>query len=169
MNAIEWLLRHDPGFGDLSDDERDAIMHFSLLWSLFESSALNGNGNARAILEAARLWQQEDLITDQSFEGELDYFRIRYFADGEFAYQFDQLHFRRGDHRALVERVLRSEEAEIFEIVAAVLIIVYRLRNNYFHGVKWAYGIRGQLDNFTHANAALMQAIALHGRSSAAP
>jgi hypothetical protein len=34
------------------------------------------------------------------------------------------------------------------------------LRNNLFHGVKWAYGIRDQRSNFEHANQALMAAIA---------
>lgn len=82
-------------------------MHFSFLWSLFEAKTLNTNGNARAIVEAANLWQKENLITDEYFEGELEYFRDRYFADGEFTYHFDHLHLRRPDRRELVERVLR--------------------------------------------------------------
>ena len=167
MNAIDWLEQSAPGFQQLSPDERNAIMHFSFLWSLFEAKALNTNGNARAIVEAANLWQKEDLITDESFEGELEYFRDRYFADGEFTYHFDHLHFRRPDRREFVERVLRNEEAELSDIAAALLIIVYRFRSNLLHGMKWAYQIQGQLGNFTHANAVLMQAIELHERSSA--
>jgi len=30
------------------------------------------------------------------------------------------------------------------------------LRNNLFHGVKWAYGIRGQQPNFEHGADILM-------------
>ena len=139
----------------------------SYSYGVCEAKALNTNGNARAIVEAASLWQKEDLITDQSFEGELEYFRNRYFADGEFTYHFDHLRLRRPDRRELVERVLKNEAAELSDIAAALLIIVYRLRNNLLHGMKWAYQIQGQLENFTHANAILMQAIELHERSSA--
>lgn len=32
------------------------------------------------------------------------------------------------------------------------------LRNNLFHGLKWAYGMRGQRDNFIHASRVLMLA-----------
>ena len=58
--------------------------------------------------------------------------------------------------------------ADVAEVAAALLIIVYRFRNNLLHGVKWAYEIRGQFENFRHANAVLMQAIELHEQSVAA-
>jgi hypothetical protein len=51
-----------------------------------------------------------------------------------------------------VERVIRGQSSGDAEIVSAVLIIVLRLRNNLFHGVKWSYGIKGQLENFRNAN-----------------
>ena len=43
-------------------------------------------------------------------------------------------------------------------MVAVILIVIYRFRNNLFHGVKWEYELRGQLDNFNHANQVLMAA-----------
>jgi hypothetical protein len=42
-------------------------------------------------------------------------------------------------------------------------MIVLRLRNNLFHGAKWAYGIADQRENFQHANAALMRLLEKHG------
>jgi hypothetical protein len=48
---------------------------------------------------------------------------------------------------------MKGEAADLSEVAAALLIIVYRLRNNLFHGVKWAYEIQGQLENFNHGNA----------------
>ena len=49
------------------------------------------------------------------------------------------------------------------EVATVILIIVYRIRNNLFHGEKWSYGLQGQLNNFKHANEALMKAIELNG------
>ena len=64
-----------------------------------------------------------------------------------------------------MKKVLACEATEREEIAGAVLIIVYRFRNNLFHGVKWSYELQGQLENFTHANAALMQAIELYEKT----
>lgn len=47
--------------------------------------------------------------------------------------------------------------------MAAVLIIVFRYRNNLFHGVKWQYKLQGQLGNFTTANDVLMKVLERHG------
>jgi len=44
--------------------------------------------------------------------------------------------------------------------VAALLIVVYRLRNNLFHGEKWAYEMKDQRSNFEQANEVLMKAMA---------
>ena len=48
-----------------------------------------------------------------------------------------------------------------------MLIIVWRFRNNLFHGEKWAYQLQGQLSNFTHANAVLMRLLERHGQLAA--
>ena len=168
MNAIDWLQERAPGFCNLSGDERDAIMQFSLLWSLFEAKALNTHGDARSILAVAKRWANKGLLADESFNPELAYFQNRYYTDGDFTNLFGQLRLRQADKPDLVKRVLKNDPAGLAKIAAALLIIVYRFRNNLFHGVKWAYGIHGQFENFSHANSVLMQAIELHEQSVAA-
>ena len=107
-------------------------------------------------------------IGKELFNPELAYFQNRYYTDGDFTYHFDQLCLRRADQPDLVKRVLKNDPASLAEIAAALLIIVYRFRNNLLHGVKWAYEIHGQFENFSHANSVLMQAIELHEQSVAA-
>lgn len=169
MNAIEWLHNHAPGFADLSGEEREAIMQFSLLWSLFESGALKTNGNAKAIVDLTAHWANRGRLAKDSFAHALAYFQNRYVGNGGFTYHFGHLHFRNGDRQELVERVLRGEIDAPSDIAAAVLIIVFRYRNNYLHGMKWAYELKGQLGNFTTANAALMEALELYVVHGAAP
>ncbi|MCT9000418.1 hypothetical protein [Chelativorans intermedius] len=169
MNAIEWLHHHAPGFADLSGDERDAIMHFSLLWSRFEATALETNGSAKAIVDLTSHWADQGGLTKDSFAEALAYFRNRYVEQGAFTHHFDHLHFRHGDRQDLVELMLKGESDHPADIAAAVLIIVYRYRNNYLHGMKWAYELKGQLDNFTRANSVLMKALELHGQFGAVP
>jgi len=59
----------------------------------------------------------------------------------------------------MVMTVLRGDNNDPADCVTAVLIIVYRLRNNLIHGAKWDYGLRGQQSNFDQANKALMAAM----------
>jgi hypothetical protein len=161
MNATQWLEENAWGFRELFEEERSAIMEFSFLWSLFEAKALNTHGNGDAIVRVSERWQEEGLLTGQTFKSELTYFQNRYWKDGDFTYHFHNLHLRPGNKPDLVKRVLWDETADLSKVAAAVLIIVLRFRDNLFHGLKWAYQIRGQLENFSHANAALMQAIEL--------
>jgi len=162
MNPVEWLSARAPGFSGLSHEERDAIMHFSLLWSFFESEVLNTQASAASILRVAQSWERSGRLAAAAFDASLRYFRARYFQNGKATEHFADLHLRGNDNQPLVEAVLSGKATSPAENAAAVLIVVYRFRNNLFHGVKWAYGIRDQIGNFTHANAALMRAIELH-------
>jgi len=137
-------------------------MHFSLLWSFFEAEALNTSASANGILTLTHEWANTDRLHTQSFAESLAYFQSRYFQNGEPTEYFGGLNLRRNDNPALVSAVLKGENTNHADGVAVLLIIVLRLRNNLFHGVKWAYGIRGQLANFTNVNAALMTAIETH-------
>lgn len=162
MNPIDWLCAKAPGFNDLTDDERTAVMYFSLLWSFFEAEALQTNACANSILALVHKWAGDGRLNITPFAPSLAYFRNRYFNNGTLTENFDGLHLRQNDRPELVSEVLKGENTNPADSVTALLVVVFRLRNNLFHGVKWAYGIRGQLDNFTNANAALMAALETH-------
>jgi hypothetical protein len=81
---------------------------------------------------------------------------------GDLTSAFHGLHLRSNDHPELVEKVVRRQSLDDVEILSALLIMVFRLRNNLFHGVKWSYGIRGQLENFRNANQLLMAVMEMH-------
>lgn len=161
MNPLEWLCTKGTGYDALSQEERDAIMHFALLWSIFEAKVLDTNASASKIVELSKLWENKKLLKIESFETLLSYFQNRYVQNGMFTTYFDSLQLRRNDNKQLVEDVLKGKNKNIGDIVAALLTIVYRLRNNLFHGAKWDYGISGQLNNFTNANELLMHALDL--------
>jgi hypothetical protein len=160
MNPIEWLDQKVHGFAQLPEADRTAILHFSLLWSLFEAKALQTDASARKILSLVNEWSAQGRLKAQGFEPSLDYFRQRYFQEGTATTYFDGLRLRKGDNPDLVCEVLRGNNNNPVDAVAVVLIVTYRLRNNLFHGTKWAYGIQDQRSNFERANEALMSALA---------
>ncbi|GBG15714.1 acetylglutamate kinase [Novimethylophilus kurashikiensis] len=163
MNPILWLEQNAPGFDVLSQQERDAITHFALLWSFFEARALSTRGSSHAILALTHKWLAQDRLATEPFSESLQYFQQRYYANGVETDYLHGLNLRPNDCRDLIYAVLKGENTNPADCVAALLIVVYRLRNNLFHGAKWAYGIQGQLSNFTHANATLMNALSIVG------
>lgn len=157
-----WLKQRASGFGNLSAQEKLAIMHFSFLWSFFEAKALNANASSRSICQLAGGWAAHNRLDPVKFSKSLAYFKNRYFNGGEPTPHFQGLKLRPFDYPDRVEAVLSGGNTDDADCVAALLIVVYRLRNNLFHGMKWDYGIRDQLDNFKHANDAIMAALETH-------
>jgi hypothetical protein len=160
--ATVWLEKTVTGFSLLSEAEREAIKDFTLLWTVYEGLVLNASGSAAAIKRAVVLLKSKGRLSLDRVLPIISYFKDRYFDGIDLTDEFHSLHMRRNDDPILVERVLRGKSTDDSEILSAVLIIIYRLRNNLFHGVKWSYGIRGQLENFQNANAVLMAVIEMH-------
>jgi hypothetical protein len=104
------------------------------------------------------------LEQEEEFQEAFDYFKNRYFPDGQQSPHFEHLHFRRKDRADLVEAVLKGEDNISAHVIGAALLIIFRLRNNLFHGIKWKYGIRGQLGNFSRANNVLMASLSAYAR-----
>jgi len=164
LHPIKWLEGHVHGFLELPEADRQAILHFALLWSLFESTALNTRASSASIVALVHEWWASGMLRIDPFEESLRYFQDRYFEDGEPTPHFDGLNLRRNDNPELVRSVLSRENTNVADNISALLIVVYRLRNNLFHGQKWAYGIQGQLRNFTEANNVLMESLPLTGQ-----
>lgn len=142
--------------------DREAIFHFALLWSLFEARVLDTRANPPRILAAVQVWQNIAPLEIATLADALGFFRQRYFPDGNASYHYEQLNLH-PDYLELATRVLAGADATNLEKLQVLLLIVYRLRNNLMHGVKWEYFMVGQLPNFTHANNILMRVMDIHG------
>jgi len=59
----EWLNLNAPGFEELSNEEKNAIMHFSLLWSLFEAQVLNTSASANSICSKINSWSDAGVLS----------------------------------------------------------------------------------------------------------
>jgi hypothetical protein len=162
MHPIEWLNQHIPGFADLTPHEREAIEHFTLLWTLFEAKALNMHADGRELIDLAVRWHANNLLNIGSLADPLAYFRNRYFQNGAPTHHFDFLRLPQGYQLTLVSAVLSGNNQTPADCLAALFLVCYRLRNNLFHGEKWAYGLRDQRENFAQASNVLMRALEIH-------
>lgn len=156
-DSMEWLAAKQ-GLDALSTEEFNAIRDFTLLWGLFEGKAMSKEGSQPRVAAAVERMTLPDPLPAAMIRA-LDFWRHRYWQVDEHTGAFYALNFRANEHRTLVTEVLSDIRCDRADIVKALLLIILRLRNNLFHGVKWEYRLRDQLGNFTHANQVLMPAI----------
>ncbi|BFT30965.1 hypothetical protein D210916BOD24_21410 [Alteromonas sp. D210916BOD_24] len=146
-----------PELAELSAVDRSAIELFTLTWSIFESKKLDRNASIPKIEE--KLAEIE--IDEVFFEDTLDYFKRRYFPNGQESYHFEYLNIKRPETKIKIENALKGEISDPKELLLICLIIIYRFRNNLFHGEKWVYGIQGQQENFEFSVDLLKQCMRL--------
>lgn len=135
------------------------MTHFAVLWSFFEARVFDTALKAAKVQCVAQQWVDDGRLDIRPFREALSYFQWRYVASAVTNDLYAGLSLRKNDDPSLVKKVLLGQSRSEVDVVAAMLIIVYRLRNNLFHGLKWSDEIRGQLDNFTHANNLMMAAL----------
>ena len=146
-----------PGLEGLSDGERNALSDFAICWTVFESQLFDCNVNAATIKEKVNGWLGSNGASNEWFVTQLEYFKQRYTQDGEIGYRFAHLHLRANDDPDLVRNVLLGEDQDITSQLSVCLIIVYRYRNNFFHGLKWSYQFKDQQQNLEHATELMVR------------
>lgn len=152
----QWLAQQAPGFDQLPEPERKAIYDFCMLWGLFENRCCGRNANIPKLKAVCDQIDFTDPESVAALQEPLAYFTDRYVDENGFTYRFDHLRLGNGEWKTHVEAVLTGQLEAHADVLLGLLIIVYRFRNNLFHGEKWAYQLREQQPNFETANALLM-------------
>lgn len=165
FDALSWLGSNVVGGYQLRPEAVTAVSSLTLLWNLFEGLLCPQGANAdefeRIAVVVARHYATLGL--SNVMQPYIEFWRSRYNALGGFNDRFEGLNFRRPDRRELVESVLSGGVGELEDQVLAVLLVVYRLRNNLFHGIKTITMLNDQVTNLTMASQALAQIIEASG------
>jgi hypothetical protein len=165
FDVIGWLNGFSQEARDLNSDEINSVMQFSLIWNMFEAQVCNKHASASCFLRKSEEWNEKGLLNDKDYTICLEYFKNRYIENGEPNYRFPHLHLRRNDEPELVKSVLKGEDTSIKNTLAVLLIIIYRYRNNLFHGLKWVHDLHEQANNFNIANQILAKVIEINQKS----
>jgi len=155
-NELEWISGFLSFRQKLTGEDIESVRNFSLLWNLFEGLVCNKHASVAALENAVSDMQERHKLRIEDYDKFLKYFANRYIENGEINHRFGRLNLRQGDRRELVEAVLKGNETAPEKVLLAILIIVYRYRNNLFHGEKSIYDLPNQIDNFRNANQLLM-------------
>lgn len=152
FDEIKWLNDYAETDHSINLIEIQKVLSFCLMWNLFERIVCDKNANAKKIDQFVEDNYSEKIFTSADYEQFLSYFKNRYVSGNDMNSAFYSLNFRRGDKKELVEKVLKQEDSSGKLTIKALLLIVLRLRNNLFHGIKNTYELKLQDENFNIAN-----------------
>ena len=51
MQILEWLRQRADGLGNLTDEERESVINFALLWMYFEARLVHTEANAETLID----------------------------------------------------------------------------------------------------------------------
>ena len=129
------------------------VSNFTLIWNFFEDTLCHKNANLSNFDDIAKAIALRDL--PDGVKVGVRFWADRYRTGQKFNFLFEGLNFRQGDRRDLVEAVLSGAKSDAYSQLLAVMIIVYRLRNNLFHGTKTIPLLNQQVSNLDMACKAL--------------
>ena len=103
--------------------------------------------------------EQQSNIETYDIDNYLPFLKNRYFVDGNLTHHFHKLYIERSGEPAEIVESLCNDSANSKTQLIGCLGIIFRLRNNLFHGEKWKYQLQGQKKNFVNASAFLRRII----------
>lgn len=139
--------------------KRSFIFNFAMIWNLFEYRCM---GKKAQISKVNNLVESLISINNLDVDTIFNYFKNRYTeTDGEF--NINGLNWRSSEntYRAFVIEKFKDNQCSHKDKVITVLYIIFRLRNNLFHGEKNIAIINEQKRTFVLVNKFLMDLIVL--------
>lgn len=159
FNELEWINQFFDNAIDVQNEGIERVRNFVLLWNMFETFGCNKNANIRTIRTAVENINATVHISNEMLNPFVDYFAGRYFNDnGTNKAIFEGLKFRGGDDiqaKEDVRLILTRQIVESKEVLKGLLFILFRFRNNLFHGEKQVVLLNTQISNFSYANRLL--------------
>lgn len=155
--GIAWLEQQVPEFAQLPEIDKSEIIDFSLLWSFFEGTILNSNASVPTIRNYVQSLEANGTLYQVDLNDYLVYLRDRYFPNGNYSENFQYLYVERSGNPPEVHQMLQDPTSSNAVLLTGCLVVIFRLRNNLFHGEKWKYQLQDQYDNFVQANLLLIQ------------
>lgn len=154
FDARNWIATNCVGASQLHAETVGVVLNFTLMWGLFEGIEFENRAKPQKFESVAqRIAQRSPDIV--GIKAAIEFWRKRYWTGSKFRELFDGLAFQDRDGRDKVEAVLRGENADSASQLLAAIIIVYRLRNNLFHGIKTIDMLNDQEPNLNTACQAL--------------
>lgn len=155
---------YEYGKGNISPKSLSLATEFLLLYSRFEYLYMEEREKGKEEEKYKNIYELIDdvdnieLSKDFPRQEIMDYFRNRYVRNGKVNLRFTDLNFgqkgKSKEGKDLCKRVLEGDEKDELK---CMLHIIYRYRNNIFHGTKPFTNIESQRENFEKSYQVLIE------------
>jgi hypothetical protein len=129
-----------------------ATLMFTLYWNIFEHVTCNDNFSITKLRDIIRLRN----LNQTCFLEYYNYFKNRYTLNGSVTDRFNFLMFRNQNDKQYVYNCLLNQMPNNEQLISSLFLIIQRLRNNIFHGLKEIEVLEVQEPNFNVANKAII-------------
>jgi hypothetical protein len=150
IKVTQWVNQYCHA--NRKDEDYDHVRDFLLLWSLYEFKLFNCEFTIAEMERKVDDLINQNRLNHTSFLSVFQYFQQRYTTSGTINNRFSKLLINNQNHKQVVESTLCDSNPSLRDQIFASAIIVYRFRNNLFHGIKDITQINYQKSNFDNAN-----------------
>lgn len=162
FEAQGWIAANIHGGDALLPETYRTLSSFTVLWNYFEQRKCLNAASPKVLHDLAQAFDPANGLNAELQEA-LAYWRQRYVERGAVNHLFETLHFRNGDNKAVATAAILGTTNDSTDLFEGLLTVIYRLRNNLFHGLKQLDQLNDQRENLANACLALAGAIRLLG------
>ena len=143
---------------------RRFLFEFAVIWNIFEKKKVR---NHASIFDVSDFVERLPSIDNININEIFEYFKNRYTNNPNYANLFEALRWRdkEKDKKDETHRILLDKDSIDKDKIKAVLYIIFRLRNNLFHGEKSILTIDQQRETFNLVNSFLLDVIETPNRN----
>lgn len=161
LTPTEWLEKYIDRklFQNVSlnDEKYVEVRNFMLLWNIFEREFFYNEANAGRVWEVQNCVEPDRDVLNRYFHFLVDTYSVAAdFKKLNFDYKKDNSYMPEHKYGIDVRKILKKDNPSIPERRQACLMIIWRYRNNLFHGGKAISDIWKQGVIFKEANLFLM-------------
>jgi hypothetical protein len=162
FDPLRWVNEYTRPAIEVSTEAFAPILHFVLMWNLFERDACGKEANPASIERAVNRAFSDGNLSGQDFREHLLYFRHLSSRHGPgLEPYFTALKLTNERAKYVVGGVLNGTLNDPNNVVYALLLIAHRIRNNLFHGEKEVAILHAQAELFQAVNSLLASYLSL--------
>jgi len=150
FNEIDWLKQYKM-YGEFDLKRIESILLFSYIWNLFEREICEKNALIKNVSQYIELLNNIDSKTDD-MDRLWKHFQSRYVSGGIATEKFNDFVFNDDCIKSIALTTLTNDNPSLKDKIETILRIVFRLRNNLFHGEKDVSKLYEQNELFSKAN-----------------
>lgn len=162
FDALRWINQYLDYQIEMSEEDLKQLETFTFMWDMFEAKACNGVADAQSItdfvLNRSSFKERGSSVLDAYY----DYFNKRYLSKGTPNGIFERMTMNATEVFSvlgkeyilkdfLLEHLSKKSDLEEFKLLT-ILLVLYRIRGNFFLRDKNIINVHDQFSNFSVGN-----------------